>query len=515
MPPRGIPDGRRAADGELIARRFLSLSALALAIALFALLGAALALRAAGPNERQISIGSVRAHVVPARRGEVDLYVPLVDWGMRFHRHRAPLAVRLEFRALDRDAALATLDLGATPEERLGALDGELNAVAAAALRRAALAALAGGLGGGLFAGAVAGALARRRRPLALGAFGGTVVALAAIPLAALSLAGADAAQASAAVYYARGEELPRLLALSERLPAAGERYRRSYDEAVSGLENLLVAASAPPGPPVAHSLVVAADVHSNRFVLDGLARYASGKLVFLAGDMSQSGSALEAEIAPALARLSETVVAVSGNHDSPAFMRALAAEGVVVLTRGGRLNEDGTVSGEPVLELEGLVVAGFDDPLEGAAGSAPLRQLELAEGERLHAEREILSWFASLPRRPDIVVVHQHALAHVLLAAQGPGDRSLVILTGHDHDQHVDQSGAHVLVDPGSVGAGGPFEVGEEPATLAQLYLDADAEPIAVDLIASEPLSGQATASRTVLSPPRLPVIEAAATGH
>jgi predicted phosphodiesterase len=479
----------------------------ALGVALFAVAGAALALRAAGPSERRISIGSVQAQVVPARRGEVDLYVPLVDWGIRFHRHRAPLGVRLELRALDRRAALDALDHGATPEERLRALDDELNAAAADALRRGALAALVGGIAGGVLAGALGGALLRRRAPLAAGALGGLASAVIAVPLAALSLAGAGTSDVRGAVYYARGDELPRLLAL----PEAGERYRRSYDEALAGLENLLVAASAPPGAPVAHSVVVAADLHSNRFVLDALGRYASGKLVFLAGDMSQIGSTFEATIAPDLARLGKTVVAVSGNHDSPAFMRALAAEGVLVLTRRGQLRPDGTVHGGPVLEIDGLAVAGFDDPLEGAAGGARLRQLELAEGERRHAEQAITAWFAALPRRPDVVLVHQHALAHVLLASLAPGDPPVTVLTGHDHDQHVDRVGPHVLVDPGSVGAGGPFEVGKEPAALAQLYLAVDAAPVAVDLIASEPLSGQATARRLVLAPARLPVIEAA----
>ena len=80
-----------------------------------------------------------------------------------------------------------------------------------------------------------------------------------------------------------------------------------------------------------------------------------------------------------------------------------------------------------------------------------------------------------------------------------------MLVLTGHDHHQHVESEGAHVLVDGGTVGAGGAFGVGEEPSGFALVHLDADDRARAVDLVEVEPASGAASAHRVVLEPPRL----------
>jgi hypothetical protein len=185
--------------------------------------------------------------------------------------------------------------------------------------------------------------------------------------------------------------------------------------------------------------------------------------------------------------------------------MLAAAREGVVVLTRSGRLLVDGTTDGEPVASLAGLRVAGWDDPAESATGTFEGRLLELKERALRDEQRELLSWFDELPERPDVVLVHRHSLAHALLdrlAAEG-GDPVLV-LTGHDHDQHVETLGSHVLVDGGSVGAGGAFGVGEEPSGFAVVHLDSADEPHAVDLVEVEPTSGAASAERVVIAEQR-----------
>lgn len=80
-----------------------------------------------------------------------------------------------------------------------------------------------------------------------------------------------------------------------------------------------------------------------------------------------------------------------------------------------------------------------------------------------------------------------------------------LLIFTGHDHKQHLERTDGQVLVDGGTLGAGGPFAIGVQPAGFAQVHFTKDHEPRAVDLIEVEPISGNARASRTTLtSPPR-----------
>jgi hypothetical protein len=186
--------------------------------------------------------------------------------------------------------------------------------------------------------------------------------------------------------------------------------------------------------------------------------------------------------------------------------MLAAARGGVVVLTRSGRLLANGTTDGEPVVEVAGLHVAGWDDPAESATGTLEGHLLDLKEQALVDAREQFLDWFASLRERPDVVLVHRHSLAHGLLdlLAEEDGDPVLV-LTGHDHDQHVESEGAHVLVDGGSVGAGGAFGVGEEPSGFALVHLDANDRARAVDLVEVEPASGAASARRVVIAPPDL----------
>jgi hypothetical protein len=56
------------------------------------------------------------------------------------------------------------------------------------------------------------------------------------------------------------------------------------------------------------------------------------------------------------------------------------------------------------------------------------------------------------------------------------------------------------VLVDGGTVGAGGPFAIGVQSVGFAEVHLTGVGDARAVDLIAVEPLSGNARASRTAL---------------
>ena len=74
------------------------------------------------------------------------------------------------------------------------------------------------------------------------------------------------------------------------------------------------------------------------------------------------------------------------------------------------------------------------------------------------------------------------------------------MILTGHDHRQHVDRTGDVVEVDGGTLGAGGVFAVGHAPAGFAQVHLTADGWPAAVDLISADPISGDASARRIAI---------------
>jgi predicted MPP superfamily phosphohydrolase len=444
-----------------------------------------------GPVVRSFTLGTVELRVGLATSGRLDAYVPLVDWGVRTHPYGAPLAVDLEFRSLDRDAALAAARSGPAASANVAALRRELRSAVDDALRRAALAALAGGVLGGFFGGAVVVALGRRRHWLWSGALTGLACSLGLVVLAGTAVVRADWGAVRQPTFYAHGPELPQLLSFSEQLLAAGEEYTHSYDRAVSGLTEILTAAGSSPvtGVSGVKTIVLASDLHSNSLVLPVLAQYSQGRPLFFAGDFTQLGTRWEEGVVPEIAQLGDPVVAVSGNHETHAFMQALRRAGVVVLDqRSG------------VVEVAGISVAGYDDPLEGGEAVAD-RHLALQERAFRSAQQDAVAWFDRLPRRPEIVMVHQHGLATAILAraAADAAAPPLLILTGHDHRQHVDRAGNDVLVDGGTVGAGGPFGIGTASAGFALIHLTAAHRIQSADLVQVEPLSGEGSARRIV----------------
>jgi predicted phosphodiesterase len=465
--------------------------------------GAAVATAARGPTEGPTALGTASADLRPVLGpGAVDAYVPIVDWGLRSRSYAAPVRLDLEVRALDRESVVGALRSGDGAERELRRVESDLRGIVRREVWGSAVWAVVGGLVGGLLAGALLAAFGRRRW-LALGAATGLASAGALTIAGLLAVSGLGRDAFSEPVFYARGGELPELLAFSEQLSETTGRYADSYERALAGLETLIGLTRGPGGAsPIAQTVLVASDLHSNSLVLPALADYASGKTVFVVGDFAQLGTRYEEWVVYPVSQLGDRVVAVSGNHDSDSLMEALAGAGVTVLTRTGRLAPDGTTDGEPVVDIDGMLVAGYDDPLQGT-GDIGAHDLEIRGAPMRLEEEAFVDWFRSLPERPAVVLVHQHGLAHALLQSLAPDEPPLIVLTGHDHVAHVEQSGPHVLLDGGSVGAGGPFAIGQEPAAFAQLHLEEDGMPAAVDLVEIEPISGAGSARRIPLELP------------
>src|SRR5918912_1048244 len=71
------------------------------AVILATLAGSTLALSGFEQTKR-LSAGSIRLSVSPFHHGALDLYVPLVDWGVRFDAVRLPARLHVDLRSVDR-----------------------------------------------------------------------------------------------------------------------------------------------------------------------------------------------------------------------------------------------------------------------------------------------------------------------------------------------------------------------------------------------------------------------------
>ena len=434
----------------------------------------------------------------------MDVYVPVVDWGVRAEPYRAPVAVELEFRSLDRDAALAALRNGGSADASLAGARGR---AARRGLRRPAP---GGGLRaprrlvGGLLGGAVAGVFTRRRWLLLGPAAGLAVDPRGGRRSSASGVSRFDYGALREPTFYAHGEELPRLLEFSERVLAAGEGYEDSYGDAVEGLTRLIAVAGE-------RAERAGADRPRDRRRLrspfeqprpPGARGLHGGKPVFIVGDLTQRGTQYESGIVPGLARLGSPVVAVSGNHDSRPLMLAAARSGVIVLTRSGRSargrNDDrrpGRLGRRPARGGLGRSARErhrhLRGPPPGAEGAgAPGRASgSSSTGSRRCPSGPTSSSSTGTGSRTRSSTGWLPRAARPVLDPHRPRPR-----------QHVESEGAYVLVDGGTVGAGGAFGVGEEHSGFALVHLDADEQARAVDLVEVEPESGSASAHRVVL---------------
>jgi predicted phosphodiesterase len=497
-------------------RRLLTSAAVAVAALAIAIAGLALGSRLAGPVERPTALGGVRVEATPAWHGHVDAFIPLANWGVRADAFSAPVRLAVEPRALDRPALLKAV---AGDPEMIARTEADLRDAARAALLRALL----WGLGfTALLAGVITAALAigARHHPRVL-----IGLPLAAIALCAV-LGGAALWQVQRTfhaqafdqpTFYARGAEMEQLLAAAERARRAGERYGDRVEKALTSFASIL-ADSSELRIEQGRRALVASDLHANTLVVDPLRKLIGGQPVFFPGDFGHDGNDAEIRlVARRVADISGQVIAVSGNHDSRVLMRRLAARGVTVLTDGGVLRPDGRIEGPPVIRFAGLRVAGLADPLEwkGSRPDDPKRIFSFAERpngkqEAEAAQRRAVAWFRGLPERPDVVMIHQNGIAQALARAldESGYDRPLTIVTGHDHQQHVDRHGAVTVVDGGTAGAGGLLAVGSEPIGVAQLHFAPRAPRLqAVDLVQAEPFSGEAQARRVVVEAPPDPL--------
>jgi predicted phosphodiesterase len=449
-------------------------------------------------TESTLSVGTVRLDVDPGHRGALDIYAPLVDWGVRFGGVRLPVRLKVDVRAVNRDSVVrvaqaGNLDVAEVREEATGAV------------RRFLVILLVAMLFSGVAFGSLVALAVRPYSPLrlrvTLPVAGGTalLVTLATALLLPPSLSANPKPQ-----YYANGPDIPRALQALQTLRLSATRLDDELDTQLVGLARLVSdpASRAPlDGLP---RLIVASDLHTNVLALPALERAVNRGPLFFVGDLSDSGSPLETELVARIAHAGKPFVYVAGNHDSDTLDRRLARAGAVVLTRRGRLMADGSY-GPRVVRAAGMRVAGYDDPLERRSDES-----YRDHGGTVSVEQQAAfqAWFGTVRDRVDAVMVHNPALAQFVFdeLRVDPPTKPLVFFVGHTHHGRLDRLGNHsqvTVINGGTVGGGGAANVedGSPIGIAAMTYrVRPDFAPVAVDLVQIDPGTGSATANRTRL---------------
>lgn len=438
-----------------------------LIVALGALVGGLLALWSFSAGYR-LSVGTITLSVSPFHRGALDVYVPLVDWGVRFPGVTLPARLNVGVQAVDREAAasiaqggLATID-ALRHEARdaianylkllaliAGAASAALGLLVAAAvrpLRRTVDAALttvptpdadaleplpdvepepAGETdpaAAPLLADDVPATDPAAEPPPLRARVGRRLVRHRwwAIPVVTVSLGWMAAVALLLAprgdlpnpVYYAHGADIPVALEAITSVERSSNQVSASFADQIKGLARLVIDPGRRPDLSERPRLTVASDMHNNVLLTPTLRQAAAGGPVLFAGDLTDTGSPIEVSAVRSVVTTGKPFVMIGGNHDSDRELRTLAREGAIVLTSRGRLLPRGGY-GAMTVRVNGLRVAGYGSPnLRRASSGYRDRGTTITDADKA----AFAAWFARVADDVDVVMVHEPSLAEPVI---------------------------------------------------------------------------------------------------
>jgi predicted phosphodiesterase len=446
--------------------------------------------------DRELSVGTVRVFTDPGHRGALDLYVPLVDWGVRFRGVRIPVRLRVDVQRVDRDAAVRVAQQGTDAPELLRRIERDATDAIASYLRILVVLVTASALAFGLIV-----ALALR------GAFGWSIrvgaVAAAVSAVAygvALVVLLPPRGELGSPEYYAHGPDIPRALRAVESANSTPGVLSEELDAQLVGLARLVVAPGEREPLAGSHQITVASDLHNNLLALPALRRIARGSPLFFVGDLTDHGSPLESQLTRGVLRAGTRLVFVTGNHDSDEGAQELADGGAIVLTERGRLLR-GARLGPLVVRVAGMRVAGYGDPFRRRRALGYLSKgPPIATPEE---QAQFASWVRGLEDKVDVVMVHSPGLAAQAIAMlrRAPPTHPIVFLVGHTHRADIQIAPGLTEINGGTIGAGGTGNLDEKAKIGAarMIYTSSSFgfQPLAADLVEIDPGNGSATARR------------------
>jgi predicted phosphodiesterase len=463
-----------------------------LAVVLAAMGGGLLALTAFS-QEKRLSVGTVRLSVEPFHDGALDLYVPLVDWGVRFDAVRFPARLHADVRAVDRRAVTrvaqaGSLDLTVVRRDARNAIASYLKLLVMLVVLAAAVIGLL-----------VAFALRSRAGPR-LRVTAGAAILVAAVWGIALIVLLPPRGAIDQPEYYAFGPDIPRALNAVESVQRSTRNLDQELDLQLVGLARLVLDPAQRTPLAGRPTLTIASDLHNNVLALPTLERVAGTGPLLFPGDLTDRGSPLETSLIRRVVKAGHPFVFVSGNHDSDSLEAELVRRGAIVLTQAGQLRSDGTY-GNVIVNVRGLRIAGYSDPFERRSADDFRDRYDNRPTPEM--QDRFLAWARPLMGKVDVIMVHEPALLEPTLAVlrDRPPPRPVVFVTGHTHVAAVRRFPAVAEINGGSIGAGGTGNLADRPTNygIARMIYSVKPgfQPLAADLVSIDPGSGSATASR------------------
>jgi predicted phosphodiesterase len=177
-------------------------------------------------------------------------------------------------------------------------------------------------------------------------------------------------------------------------------------------------------------------DIHNNPAAFDFITELiANFKIQFIidTGDLTDYGTAMEAQIIDRIPHLKVPYIFIPGNHESPLIINRLAHTKRVILVM------------KKLLQIDGLTIAGIADPAAFNYSS------DMVPPEQYTAAAQIFRATVNrLLKRPDIIAVHNRRLAEDLIGTVP------LILHGHDHAYKLTVEKNTIIDDAGTTGAAG-----------------------------------------------------------
>jgi predicted phosphodiesterase/uncharacterized membrane protein YqjE len=177
-------------------------------------------------------------------------------------------------------------------------------------------------------------------------------------------------------------------------------------------------------------------DIHNNIAALEFIRELIVNfkvQMVIDTGDLTDYGTALEADIIANIEELKIPYVFIPGNHDSPLIIANLK-----------KLKNVTVISDGPV-QINGLTIDGVADPASSdynsdSANPQIMTEIRNAFSQRIFAAKSF----------PDVIAVHNRRLAENLVNAVP------LILHGHDHQYLLTVNDQTIIDDAGTTGAAG-----------------------------------------------------------